>query len=61
MSNHVPIVATMKVIMIDILKRKTVKMLQIDLVRTNNEYRKKIQQITSERIKYNEAVECIAG
>ena len=42
-------------------KRKTVKKMQIDLLRTNYEYRKKIQQLSSERIKYNEDVECRKG
>ena len=40
-------------------KRKTVKKLQIYLLITNNEYRRKFQQLTSEHIKYNEDVECL--
>ena len=39
-SDHVPIVATMKVILRAMRKRKIVKLLQIDLLRTNNEYKK---------------------
>ena len=60
-SDHIPIVYTIKVRLRAMRKRKTVIKLQIDLVRTNNEHRKKFQQLTSERIKDNEAVECIEG
>ena len=60
-SDHVPIVANMKVILRATRKRKTVKKLKIDLLRTNNENRKKFPRLTSERINDNEDVECLEG
>ena len=60
-SDCVRIVATMKVKLRAMRKRKTVIQLQIDLLRTNNEHSKKIQQLTSERIEDNEAAECLEG
>ena len=60
-SDHVPIVATMKVRLRTMRNRKTIVKLQIYFLRTNNEHSQKNQQMTPERMKDNDVVELPEG